>query len=524
MGRPSNVRAHFFFWVLLLVVSWSYNYQDILPSGPRSIHQWRQADCLSITQNFYMENRPFLEPAIHWVGDADGRTISECPIIYYSVAKLWQWFGKEYWVFRTINILLVFIGLWSLFRITLRVTSESYWAIFLPLFLFSSPILAYYSNNFMADAPALGLALTGGYLAYLGVMDRKKWAYYLAFGVFLIAGLIKISSMILFIALGIWHLWSALRGRLRNDLVHWTAWVPYLIVVTALFLWYRYSNQFNSENVDGIFLTGLFPIWELNGDQIRDIWNSLSGELLPAFFTTQGLWLLGILFVGLLGMARKVNDNWLGLTVILAGGLAGFILLFYQAFTVHDYYLTNLLIFIPVLLLAVLDTVKKQYQNLLKNRWVKIVAGLILALFIYKTALTNRMKYSAEDPWLQYNFVVGQGRIDFWKWFHEDYEQHMKPYETITGYLRSLGIDREDRVLSFSDNSINITLYLMDQKGFSSFGYQALSLEDKMKVYRDNGVRYIIVDENSDDVRAIESYLGAKMGQYENVGIYYLAD
>jgi len=25
-------------------------------------------------------------------------------------------------------------------------------------------------------------------------------------------------------------------------------------------------------------------------------------------------------------------------------------------------------------------------------------------------------------------------------------------------------------------------------------------------------------------VRAIESYLGAKMGQYENVGIYYLAD
>lgn len=510
------------FWALLLAVAWCYNYPEILPKGPYSIHQWRQADCLSITQNFYKEDRPFLEPAIHWVGEADGRTVSECPIIYYSVAKLWQWFGKEYWMFRLINVMLVFLGLWSLFRLSLRVTETPFWSMYIPLFLFTSPILAFYTNNFMADAPAFGLALTAGYLAYLGVVDHKRWAYYLAFFVFLVAGLIKVSSLILFIALGILHLGYAVRGHLRRDMIRWSAWLPYVIVLSGLFFWYRYANAYNEANVSWIFLTGLFPIWELNGEQIHSIWQNLTRELLPAYFIRQGLWLCGILFVALLWMYKQVQRFWLLLILLVFGGIIGFVLLFYQAFTVHDYYLTNLLIFIPVLLLGVLNVGKRRFPTFLKNKWVRVLAGVILCLLVYKTALTNRMKYDADDPWLNYNFVVADSRVEIWRWFQKDYRRHKKAFETITPYLRSLGIEREDRVLSFSDRSINITLYLMDQKGFSSFGYHALSLEEKMKLYKENGVKYIIVDEDTEDPKTLAPYLGEKIGEYENVGIYLI--
>ncbi len=520
LKKFSNYRIQLIFWVLLLAVAWSYNYPEILSKGPYSIHQWRQADCLSITQNFYVEDRPFLEPAIHWVGEADGRTVSECPIIYYSVAKLWRWFGKEYWMFRLINILLVFLGLWSLFRLTLRVTSSPFWSVALPLFLFSSPILAYYTNNFMADAPAFGLALTAGYLAYLGVVDRKRWAYYLAFLVFLAAGLIKVSALILFIALGMLHGKYAVRGRLHRELTRWSAWWPYVVVGCGLIMWYGYANRYNEANVSWIFLTGLFPIWDLDGEAIRSIWWDLTHTLLPAYFIRQGLWLCGILFGVLLWNYKKGQRFWLQLTLLISAGLVGFVLLFYQAFTVHDYYLTNLLIIIPVLLLAVLDMGKAHFRLLLKNKWVRGFAVLVVTLLIYKTALTNRMKYDAEDPWLQYNFVIADWRIQHWRWFHYDYQQHEKDYETIKPYLRSLGINREDRVLSYSDLSINISLYLMDQKGFSSFGFGAFSLDEKMAKYKQYGVQYVIVDEASDDPETIAPYLGEKIGDYQNLGIY----
>src|SRR5690606_15491488 len=128
-------------------------------------------------------------------------------------------------------------------------------------------------------------------------------------------------------------------------------------------------------------------------------------------------------------------------------------------------------------------------------------------LFIYKTALTNRMKYDARDPWLAYNFVVSDSRVDFWDWFHTDYRDHKQAFEFITPYLRSLGITRNDRVLSWSDPSINISLYLMDQKGFSAFGYDALPLQDRIKLYARNDVKYIILDNLGDNNEPLEPYL-----------------
>ena len=520
MNYRIRFRSNLIFWILLLTVAWCYNYPEILSKGPYSIHQWRQADCLSITQNYYVEDRPFLEPAIHWVGESDGCTVSECPLIYYSVAQLWQWFGKQYWVFRLLNVLFVFLGLWSLFKLTLKITGSSFWAVFVPLFLFSSPILAFYSNNFLADAPAFGLALTGGYLAWLGVKEKRKWAYYLAFLVFLLAGLIKISSLIIFIALGLMHAGYAFRSGINKKLKHWTAWVPYLITGSILFAWYRYAHLYNQENLSGIFLTGLFPIWELGGKQVMNIWKSLTDELLPAYFIRQGLWLLGVLLVVVSWNFRKVQRFWLALLALVCCGIIGFLLLFYQAFTVHDYYLTNLLIFVPVTLLTFLVMGQRNFPVLLKNKWVRAVASMILCLLIYKTALTNRMKYSVEDPWLNYNYVVADQRIDFWRWFHNDYRRHKKAYETLSPYLRELGLDREDRILTFSDRSINITLYLMDQKGFSSFGYGAYTLEEKMKLYAKNEVDFIILDENTNDAQTLAPYLGKKIGQHENLLIY----
>ena len=82
-------------------------YEEISFFKPYSVHQWRQADCYSIASNYYENNLPFLEPSIHQIGYSNnGKTISEFPIIYYSVSKLWRLFGKHAVIYRLLNFLI----------------------------------------------------------------------------------------------------------------------------------------------------------------------------------------------------------------------------------------------------------------------------------------------------------------------------------------------------------------------------------------------------------------------------------
>ena len=82
------------FGLLILVLSIIYNYPYFLFQPPQSLHQWRQCDCLSITMNFYQDDNAFLQPAVHNLGhDGTGKTVSECPIIYYSIALALIWYN-----------------------------------------------------------------------------------------------------------------------------------------------------------------------------------------------------------------------------------------------------------------------------------------------------------------------------------------------------------------------------------------------------------------------------------------------
>ena len=200
MKKLFATKPNLIFFALLLAVSLFYNYPSILSSRPYSIHQWRQSDCLSITMNYYKENTGFFEPAVHWVGAKDGKTVSECPLIYYSVAQLWKVFGYHEFIFRLLNILIVFTGLFCLFKLIQGIISDNFWSYIVAFLLFASPILVFYTNNFMADAPAFALALIGCCLMGKSYRQQKKAWYYLAFVFFLLGGLIKISSLIIFVA------------------------------------------------------------------------------------------------------------------------------------------------------------------------------------------------------------------------------------------------------------------------------------------------------------------------------------
>jgi hypothetical protein len=95
--------------------------------------------------------------------------------------------------------------------------------------------------------------------------------------------------------------------------------------------------------------------------------------------------------------------------------------------------------------------------------------------------------------------------------------------ETITPYLRSLGISRYDTVISIPDPSPNITLYLMDQKGFTDFGFNNLKKEERLSHFILLGAEYLIINNDSiTNEGIIKPYIQNKIGSYQNVHIYKL--
>ncbi len=517
-------QSDFLFIVLLLAVSLLYGYHDILFARPSYHHIWRQADCLSITMNYYQDNNNFFRPSIHWVGDKGGRTISEFPIIYFSVAQLWKILGYHEAIFRLLDVLIVFAGLFCLFRLAREFLSDTFWAIFIPLFLFSSPVLGYFTNNFLADAPAFGLMLVACYFywkAYAG--QSNKW-YYLSFFFFLLAGLLKISSLVIFIALFVIQCYSIVFSRGKNTWYHRASrlW-PYLVVLILTYAWYSYSGYYNRHNLNGIFLQGILPIWGIDAAARKDILGKLVKELLPGFFNIPALILILAMFASLVVFFKKTSRFFLFLCLLVYGGCAGFILLFFQVFNVHDYYLLNLLVFIPLTLLAFLDFLKRNCPSLFQNTIMKIIAALGVVVLLYMGAVYTRMKYYPRQDFVQKSILVNKDKIAQWIMWSDYCSKYYKAFETITPYLRELGLKRNDLVYSIPDGTINVTLYLMDQKGFSDFYIGGIPEDQRMETVKSLGARYLIINDSALYRKPfLAPYLLHKIGTYKNVEIFDL--
>jgi hypothetical protein len=199
-------------------------------------------------------------------------------------------------------------------------------------------------------------------------------------------------------------------------------------------------------------------------------------------------------------------------------------LIFFQGFTVHDYYLTNLLIILPLILITFLHYLKSNRISLFQSKAFKGLAIAGLILLIYNTMVIQRMKYDMRDTFVKHTIILDDNDKAFWKYNQDEYERRYKALSSITPYLRELGIERTDYVLSLPDHSPNISLYLMDQKGRTGYGLFKPDGTDKIDQFIESGIEYLIINDpgflNTD---YIQPYLNNKIGEYQNVQIYKLS-
>jgi hypothetical protein len=118
---------------------------------------------------------------------------------------------------------------------------------------------------------------------------------------------------------------------------------------------------------------------------------------------------------------------------------------------------------------------------------------------------------------------LSEEEIGFYKWYHWDYETKYQAFETIAPYLRSIGIAKNDLVVSLPDQSPNITLSFMDQKGFSFLYCTNENMKEKLTQYKRKGAKYLLIcDRDFIKNAGIAAFTQEKIGTYKNVEIFKL--
>jgi hypothetical protein len=493
---------------LLLLCSLIYTYQNILFKPAQSIHLWRQCDCLSIAMNYYQDNNPFHEPAVHNLGgDGTGKTVSECPVIYYSIAMLWKVFGYHEFIFRLFVLLLFFVGLYAIFKIFEFTFKDSIVSMICALFLFTSPTLVYYANNFLMDMPAFSLAIIGLYFFFRFEQSQANKYLYLSAFFFAIAGLLKISSLLSFMAIIGLFVLELFNVRLHPDRKVFN-YPPkqaavFLGVILVQIVWYTYAHSYNSHHNSGNFLIGILPIWEMSREEIRTTLNAISEHIKLDYFRRETQVVFVLMFILILAYYKKINKIALILTIMTSVGFLAYILLFFKPLKEHDYYTINLFILVPIILFAFLSLLKNKFNIIYTSLVFRII---LIAFLIHNVDFARRRISDRYNP---------EG------WQNKYYTTNIRSFREIPAYLRSLGIKEEDKVISLSDNSINISLYLMNQKGWSNYGINTDTVRIRQKI--NQGAEYLFIsDAKTYEVQSIKPFLTNKIGRFSNIDIYKL--
>ena len=125
----------------------------------------------------------------------------------------------------------------------------------------------------------------------------------------------------------------------------------------------------------------------------------------------------------------------------------------------------------------------------------------------------------------EHHLFLAVGDQDFVKhmaWANSyDCENNWYRFERMQPYMRKLGIQKEDRVVSLPDDSFNISLYLMGQKGWTNFNHY--STKEEIQYLIDRGAKYLFISQPEIlEQDFLQPFLTQKIGEFEGIAIYKL--
>lgn len=437
---------------------------------PQSIHQWAQCDRASVAWNYYTGGYDFFHPRVNNIANGSGITGLEFPIIQYVVALLYGVFGFHEWIYRLLTLCVYACGLYSIWRTVEQLCGGRLIASLVLLFLGCSPLLAYYSVNFIPDLYSMSFLMISFYIL-IQYDDLGLRSYYLLHWLFVsLACLIKPTALIYLPAFYVYRIKS---GKYPLNGKKSIGYLASSVLVTVLtFSWYAYAKWLSSVERSGVFLLQTRPVQDLS--QLLEIGGMIRLYWLDRICDPGVLGLIGIAFLLLLIVRRKDLPVSAWLAICSLPGVVCYFWQMGQQFRYHDYYALLLFPALVFMLISILNT-RLQTQNKLVRSIVLLFAVSIISFQFYSAKTHVRVSHKSGS----------------WKYGHVFFDDYFQG----DGILTRAGLSGQEAILSAFDSTSNVSLYLLGRKGISVPGHA--ELESLLKNPQDIEISYLLVHENS---------------------------
>ncbi len=338
---------------------------------------------------------------------------------------------------------------------------------------------------------------------------RGKQVRFLYFSLtfFLLGGLLKMSSLISFIAMcGLFLIdWIKVTQHTKKNEVfpHRRVFVFLAVFVSlAIILWVSYVKSYNDKWNSNIFLVGILPMWDLTIEEISSIVENIRYIWLEEYFyrPTHLLFIIGL--VSIWSFYRKVDSVLLILTTLISVGFVGLVILFFAPLGQHDYYVIDLLILSVFIMLSILTLLLRPGNkfSLLDFHILKLAGIIFIILNVSHTKDKIEARYHG--------------------WLNSRHKTEFFGYSDIEPILDSLGIGDSAKVISADDPTINVTLYLMNRRGWTAYG---TNMSDSATIARriEMGAEFLLYHKEQDFANNSnwEFFVKEEIGKHKNVTI-----
>ena len=457
MGKYRKILPILFFVIASVYVFSFLDFDENLVKRPRSVHSWAQCMRASIAKNYSEESMNFFLPRLHNVLGGEGITGLEFPFVNYSVAILYKVFGFNEAYFRGFVCFSMFLGLGFFFLLSYSLLKNILISLLVVGLCFFSPVLVYYTTNFMPDVTSLGLVLVGWclFFKYLST-NQTKFIYWFCFA-FTLATLIKITSFITFGVIICLLILDKIKFFHKTNnaaplIKHKKQFIILTITGTSVVVsWYVYAQWLSTAYDSSAFTLG--TVSPKSVDEFFEIWeavkmNWLSEYYNPDFYTTM-LWLLISLVVFFKFVSRLLFTIFFFTTL---GSFAFSMFMFFQ-FMNHDYYIVPLLPCVFFLIITFFDMVVRVSKQFFSP--IKYIVSIWLGFTLFSNAMYSKSHYE----YRQSDYYLDVTKDDF------------RVYYDLEPKLREWGIKKHDITFVGPDYTFCNALYLMNQVGYQFSDY-----------------------------------------------------
>ena len=474
----SKIRPSIWFFICWFALQTALGQWNFIANPPEGMHQGAQADRACVAWNYHHESMNFFEPRVSENRNAEGVAGMEFPVINYTAGVFFKFFGFQNLWYRLLVFFIVTLGIFAAWAITGFFIQKNLHRITLVFGWYLSPILVFYSANFIPDPVAMSFCMMGWYYFlrfYFNIHVKASLSAYIVFAT--LAGLIKITFLIGHFAIFFLFIFYRYRPAFFPlgfpKIKHFFLWfmAPFLPVLG----WYYYANYLTLKTNNLHFLQQINPaqswsIFKANSRYSINTWQD-------SIYAPGHIYIiLGILLICLFFRWKQAPIPGLITVMLFIGFLTSFVL-FNNQYRYHDYY--YILLF-PSLFFGMifLQQVFLEQKN--------VLLGFIPIMYFIGFFYLPITGYSHSKNMLAERHRQGS-------YYCQEVFTGIQQYPEFQQKIKSL-IPEKAEVISVFDPSPNTSLYFLQKRGIRIA--QDFSPELARDIIRHSRIQYMVLNDS----------------------------